>query len=53
MMDRDDRGPLDGGEERRAGGPSYTCEVCGAAMVERHCKIVCPRCGYQRDCSDP
>lgn len=29
------------------------CERCGAEMVERHCKIVCPNCGYLRDCSDP
>jgi len=29
------------------------CDVCGAPMYERHCRIICPRCGYQRDCSDP
>lgn len=29
------------------------CDLCGSAMVELHCKIVCPRCGYVRDCSDP
>ncbi len=29
------------------------CEACGAVMLERHCKLVCPRCGYVRDCSDP
>jgi len=29
------------------------CERCGERMQERHCKIVCPRCGYMRDCSDP
>lgn len=34
-----------------AAGP--VCEVCGTVMFERHCKILCPRCGYQRDCSDP
>jgi hypothetical protein len=33
--------------------PSPRCDLCGAAMVERHCRLVCPRCGYQRDCSDP
>lgn len=31
----------------------YVCDICGAAMLERHCKILCPVCGYQRDCSDP
>ncbi|MFQ5839765.1 MAG: hypothetical protein ACE5HK_03485 [Candidatus Methylomirabilales bacterium] len=31
----------------------YRCERCGTPMVEVHCKIVCPQCGYIRDCSDP
>lgn len=29
------------------------CDLCGAQMIERHCKLLCPACGYQRDCSDP
>lgn len=29
------------------------CDLCGAPMYEWHCRILCPRCGYQRDCSDP
>ena len=29
------------------------CEACGARMYGLHCKIVCPNCGYKRDCSDP
>jgi hypothetical protein len=29
------------------------CEICGGAVEEVHCKIVCLNCGYQRDCSDP
>jgi glycine oxidase len=29
------------------------CDLCGAAMTEWHCRIICPECGYQRDCSDP
>ncbi len=29
------------------------CDLCGAAMREFHCRITCPSCGYQRDCSDP
>ena len=33
--------------------PAYICNVCGELMREIHCKIVCPRCGYTRDCSDP
>jgi len=29
------------------------CDLCGAPVLERHCKIVCRNCGYMRDCSDP
>jgi glycine oxidase len=29
------------------------CDLCGAAMKEWHCRIICTGCGYQRDCSDP
>ncbi len=29
------------------------CEACGAEMYGLHCKLVCPNCGYRRDCSDP
>lgn len=29
------------------------CELCGGPVLERNCKIVCLKCGYQRDCSDP
>ena len=31
----------------------YRCWVCGTIMHEIKCKIVCPHCGYTRDCSDP
>ncbi len=29
------------------------CDLCGCPMEEWHCRIICPGCGYQRDCSDP
>lgn len=29
------------------------CDRCGGHVFERHCKILCLTCGYQRDCSDP
>jgi hypothetical protein len=29
------------------------CEVCGTEMYGLHCKLICPTCGYHRDCSDP
>ncbi|MBI3824763.1 MAG: hypothetical protein HY294_02065 [Candidatus Rokubacteria bacterium] len=31
----------------------HICERCGERMEERHCKIVCNKCGLTRDCSDP
>ena len=34
-------------------GPSEECELCGVEMFGLHCKLVCPNCGYRRDCSDP
>ena len=29
------------------------CEVCGTEMFGLQCKLICPNCGYRRDCSDP
>jgi hypothetical protein len=29
------------------------CELCGTKMFGLHCKLICPNCGYRRDCSDP
>ena len=34
-------------------GATSICEQCGESILERHCKLVCPNCGFQRDCSDP
>ena len=31
----------------------HVCECCGTVMYDHSCKIVCPNCGYKRDCSDP
>ncbi len=33
--------------------PGEECEVCGTEMYGLHCKLICPNCGYRRDCSDP
>ena len=32
---------------------SPVCDLCAGPIVERHCKVVCLSCGFQRDCSDP
>jgi hypothetical protein len=37
----------------KALGASEECELCGVEMFGLHCKLVCPNCGYRRDCSDP
>lgn len=39
--------------EEESGLYSGECEVCGYKMYGLHCKIICPNCGYRRDCSDP
>jgi ribosomal protein L32 len=39
--------------ERREIPTVHDCELCGAVMFDHNCKIVCPNCGYKRDCSDP
>jgi len=31
----------------------HSCDVCGVVMYDHNCKVVCPNCGYKRDCSDP
>lgn len=31
----------------------FRCDLCGGPMLDRHCKLLCLSCGYQRDCSDP
>ncbi len=53
------RGPRPA-EQARDGSPAEVdvrdaqeCEACGTRMYGLHCKIVCPNCGYKRDCSDP
>ncbi len=42
--------PKDGSEPPAS---SVACDICGAPMLDRHCKLVCLSCGFQRDCSDP
>jgi len=31
----------------------HLCDICGVEMYDHNCKIVCPNCGYKRDCTDP
>ncbi|MEM7418043.1 MAG: hypothetical protein AAF389_21320 [Gemmatimonadota bacterium] len=31
----------------------FVCDLCGHEMLDLHCKLICERCGYKRDCSDP
>ncbi len=39
--------------EERTNQNQLACDICGAGMIERQCKILCTNCGYTRDCSDP
>jgi hypothetical protein len=36
--------PRDAGELR--------CEMCGAPVIESHCKRICLRCGFMTGCSE-
>lgn len=29
------------------------CDICRNGMYDFHCRLICPHCGFQRDCSDP
>ena len=29
------------------------CDQCGEGTLEHHCRVVCPKCGFTRDCTDP
>lgn len=40
-------------ELETSGKTPQTCDLCGGPMIDRHCKLTCAICGYQRDCSDP
>jgi hypothetical protein len=39
---------------RASSEPSRTCPNCGAPLLERKCKLICPnaQCGYYMSCSD-
>ncbi len=32
--------------------PEFICDRCGAEMINRNCKVICPNCGNRFDCSD-
>ena len=50
-MDEEDAQQAQSAEALKPSGED--CEVCGAEMYGLHCKLICPNCGYRRDCSDP
>jgi ribosomal protein L37E len=41
------------GEGTEEQGTSTPCDACGGPTFELRCKIICRRCGFTRDCSDP
>lgn len=48
-----DREDVRDAQERELSASGEECEFCGTEMYGLHCKLVCPNCGYRRDCSDP
>lgn len=31
----------------------WLCDICGAEVLDLHCKLRCTNCGFMRDCTDP
>lgn len=29
------------------------CDNCGTKLIPRKCKLICEKCGFFRDCSEP
>ena len=51
MMDEESAQQTQAAEALQPSGEE--CEACGTEMYGLHCKLICPNCGYRRDCSDP
>jgi hypothetical protein len=32
--------------------PNQFCPVCSSQLESRHCKMLCPRCGFFMSCSE-
>lgn len=45
--------PRDTGDAAAERPAAWLCDLCGGPMLERHCRLICVQCGYQRDCTDP
>jgi len=46
--------PASGGGRDEPARPERVCPNCGADLIERKCKLLCPdpTCGYYMSCSD-
>ncbi len=49
-----EQAPASSGDASRESHPERVCPTCGAALLERKCKLLCPdpACGYYMSCSD-
>lgn len=47
-QNKPDQRPAHSGDQR-----IHRCVLCGAEMLNKHCKLRCMACGFVRDCSDP
>ena len=51
--DTTDTGENQPWRDKKSDASPILCDICGSVMVGAHCKLICERCGYTRDCSDP
>lgn len=53
-METPEHKPEEREPDQREAHPERTCPNCGAPLIERKCKLLCPNreCGYYMSCSD-